>query len=69
MQAVMPRPLGKLLAACAIVVAVAAAPLNASPRPASPKAESATVAIDSDDIGGVVTSSKGPEAGVWVIAE
>src|ERR1051326_5166188 len=29
----------------------------------------ATVAIDSDDIGGVVTSSKGPEAGVWVIAE
>ena len=29
----------------------------------------ATVAIDSDDIGGVVTSAKGPEAGVWVIAE
>ena len=25
--------------------------------------------IDADDIGGVVTSSKGPEAGVWVIAE
>ncbi len=29
----------------------------------------ATVAIDSDDIGGVVTSAKGPEAGVWVVAE
>src|ERR1043165_127698 len=29
----------------------------------------ATVAIDNDDIGGVVTSMKGPEAGVWVIAE
>jgi hypothetical protein len=29
----------------------------------------ARVAIDPDDIGGVVTSSKGPEAGVWVIAE
>src|SRR5438067_1580408 len=29
----------------------------------------ATVAIDPDDIGGVVTSSRGPEAGVWVIAE
>src|ERR1700719_2219093 len=29
----------------------------------------AAVAIDSDDIGGVVTSSNGPEAGVWVIAE
>ena len=27
------------------------------------------VAIDTDDIGGIVTSSKGPEAGVWVIAE
>src|ERR1700681_30665 len=30
---------------------------------------SAAVAIDRDDIGGVVTSSKGPEAGVWVVAE
>src|SRR6202790_443327 len=29
----------------------------------------AAVAIDADDIGGVVTSDKGPEAGVWVIAE
>ena len=29
----------------------------------------ATIALDSDDIGGVVTSAKGPEAGVWVIAE
>ena len=27
------------------------------------------VRIDDDDIGGVVTSPKGPEAGVWVIAE
>src|SRR5437016_6031670 len=25
--------------------------------------------IDTDDIGGIVTSDKGPEAGVWVIAE
>src|SRR5918992_587202 len=31
--------------------------------------QSATVAIDADDIGGVVTSPKGPEAGVWVVAE
>src|SRR5215475_8700506 len=31
-----------------------------SPRP---------VSIDGDDIGGVVTGPKGPEAGVWVIAE
>jgi hypothetical protein len=29
----------------------------------------AAVRVDADDIGGVVTSSKGPEAGVWVIAE
>jgi hypothetical protein len=28
-----------------------------------------TVAIDNDDIGGVVTGASGPEAGVWVIAE
>ena len=28
-----------------------------------------TVAIDKDDIGGVVTGARGPEAGVWVIAE
>src|SRR5207244_3633681 len=35
-----------------------------------PRRQSATaVAVDADDIGGVVGSSKGPEAGVWVIAE
>lgn len=33
-------------------------------QPASP-----SVAVDADDLGGVVTSTKGPEAGVWVIAE
>jgi hypothetical protein len=27
------------------------------------------ISLDADDIGGVVTSAKGPEAGVWVIAE
>src|SRR5215831_3025856 len=27
------------------------------------------VRVDADDIGGVVTGAKGPEAGVWVIAE
>ncbi len=29
----------------------------------------AAVSVDADDIGGVVTGPKGPEAGVWVIAE
>ncbi len=36
---------------------------------ASARAAAEQVSIDSDDIGGVVNSSKGPEAGVWVIAE
>ena len=35
----------------------------------SQNATAAKIAIDSDDIGGVVTSKNGPEAGVWVIAE
>jgi hypothetical protein len=38
----------------------------------SPRAQSApatAVAIDADDIGGVVAGPNGPEAGVWVIAE
>ncbi len=33
------------------------------------RADASSVAVDADDIGGVVTSSHGPEAGVWVIAE
>jgi hypothetical protein len=32
-------------------------------------AQQTTVAVDNDDIGGVVTGPRGPEAGVWVIAE
>jgi hypothetical protein len=36
---------------------------------AQPSAQQAAVQIDADDIGGVVTSTRGPEAGVWVIAE
>src|SRR5690242_21495616 len=31
--------------------------------------QDATVSIDNDVIGGVVTGAHGPEAGVWVIAE
>ena len=33
------------------------------------QSSAAAVAIDNDDIGGVVTGPNGPEAGVWVIAE
>src|SRR5215813_5919944 len=36
---------------------------------AAPAQLGAQVAIDNDDIGGVVTGANGPEAGVWVIAE
>src|SRR5437773_1269448 len=43
--------------------------LSASLRIASGFQTSADVRIDADDIGGVVSSTKGPEAGVWVIAE
>jgi hypothetical protein len=51
------------------VVAVAIAVLLA-PTPVGLNAQqSAAVRIDNDDIGGVVTSASGPEAGVWVIAE
>jgi hypothetical protein len=32
-------------------------------------APQAAVAVDNDDIGGVVTGPRGPEAGVWVVAE
>ena len=37
--------------------------------PRAQQQTAAAVAIDSDDIGGVVTGPGGPEAGVWVIAE
>ena len=40
-----------------------------TPRPHAQPAQPAVVQIDSDDIGGLVTSKNGPEAGVWVIAE
>jgi hypothetical protein len=49
--------------AVALALAVAPTPLRAQPG------GSAQVAIDADDIGGVVRSPSGPEAGVWVIAE
>jgi hypothetical protein len=54
---------------CAFVVAGALAMLDARQQ-ASPAQQAADqIAIDADDIAGVVTSSSGAEAGVWVIAE
>ena len=49
-------------------LAASSAPVGAQPKPPQGVATSA-VAIDADDIGGVVRGAKGPEAGVWVIAE
>jgi hypothetical protein len=50
------------------VAAVALAALFAG-LSSQPSAQTPAVAIDNDDIGGVVAGPKGPEAGVWVIAE
>jgi hypothetical protein len=47
----------------ALVLSASQASIRAVQQPA------ATVAIDNDDLGGVVTGASGPEAGVWVIAE
>ena len=43
--------------------------LLAAAGPAYAQAPAPRVEIDADDIGGVVSGPKGPEAGVWVIAE
>ncbi len=52
------------------IPAIALLALFGSVRPGrSARKPAAEIKIDGDDIGGVVTSSKGPEAGVWVIAE
>ena len=51
--------------------AIGIAALVALPAPlgAQAQAPAAAIAIDNDDIGGVVRGHNGPEAGVWVIAE
>ncbi|MBI1875792.1 MAG: carboxypeptidase regulatory-like domain-containing protein [Acidobacteria bacterium] len=59
----------------AVIVATSLAVTSARQAPGSPTRVSqrggveAPVPIDNDDLGGVVTGPKGPEAGVWVIAE
>ncbi len=53
---------------CAGVLALGIAAIHAG-QPGSSQTAAAAIAIDNDDIGGVVTGPKGPEAGVWVIAE
>jgi streptogramin lyase len=55
--------------AAAIGIAVGIAVLAAAVASPVQAQQAAAVAIDNDDIGGVVRGPKGPEAGVWVIAE
>jgi len=55
---------------CATVMALGLAAVQAAVRGQGGQAQDAgAVAVDADDIGGVVSGPKGPEAGVWVIAE
>src|SRR4030088_3374116 len=53
------------VAALAIAVVLTGSVVEVSAQQSAAPA----VAIDNDDIGGVVTGANGPEAGVWVIAE
>jgi hypothetical protein len=50
----------------AVIAATCAALMGVT---ATRQGPTAAVAMDNDDIGGVVTGPKGPEMGVWVIAE
>jgi hypothetical protein len=54
---------GMVAVGIAVLLAASSARLSAQQNPDE------AVRIDDDDIGGVVTSAHGPEAGVWVIAE
>jgi hypothetical protein len=59
----------RLLYTGAAMLGIALVLTIAPARPSANQAAGAAVAIDPDDIGGVVTGPRGPEAGVWVIAE
>jgi len=53
----------------AIVVIAVVVVLGVSSPGQPARKPAAAISMDAADIAGVVTSSKGPEAGVWVIAE
>ena len=48
----------------AIVAVIGSLAVTSARQPAAP-----AVPVDADDLGGIVAGDKGPEAGVWVIAE
>jgi hypothetical protein len=57
---------GLYMGVAAVAIALA---FGVASTPTSAQQSAATVSIGSTDIGGVVTGPRGPEAGVWVIAE
>ena len=58
----------RLHLACVFLAVLGVGLLLVSRSPMRAQAGGA-IPIDNDDLGGVVTGPKGPEAGVWVIAE
>jgi len=64
-----PRLLSVGVVAVAGGALLVASTVRVSGHPGGQQDAGAAVRIDSDDIGGVVASASGPEAGVWVIAE
>ncbi len=58
----------RLYLACGVVAVLSLVLLLSSRSPMSAQ-QGAAIPVDNDDLGGTVTGPKGPEAGVWVIAE
>ena len=56
-------------AAWRLGVAIVAIAILLSLGPSAPQAQAPAVTVGASDLGGVVRSDSGPEAGVWVIAE
>ncbi len=65
------KSVGLFLAAWGMIAGVAVVRLQAGPRPngAIAQTQASGVSVGADNVGGVVASANGPEAGVWVIAE
>ena len=59
----------RLHLACVFLAVLGVGLLLVSRSPMSAHQAGGAIPIDNDDLGGVVTGPKGPEAGVWVIAE
>ena len=59
----------KILCVSACVLGLVALFAACATQVGNETSSATSIRIDDDDIGGVVTSAKGPEGGVWVIAE